>query len=96
MYANTSFVSFSMFLFFSFKITPANNIAAIKTSSFVSLDAMFVARFVAAAFGEVAGRNLLRSKVAQQKSRNKSLVCHQPNDLREQPFLFFPVFDPKI
>ena len=70
MCANTSFVSFSMFLFFLIKITPANNNTL--------LDATFVARFVAAAFGEVAERNLLRNKVAQQKPRNKRLVCHQP------------------
>jgi len=43
--------------------------------------AVFVARFVAAAFGMFAERatllrNKLRIKVAQL--RNKSLVCHQP------------------
>ena len=34
---------------------------------------MFVARFVAAAFGVVAGADLLRDKVTQQKSATK--VC---------------------
>jgi len=32
---------------------------------------MFVARFVAVAFGVVAGADLLRDKVAQQKSATK-------------------------
>ena len=51
--------------------------ALIQAWSSVSLDAMFVVRFVAAAFGMVAERaTLLRNKL-----RNKSLVCHQPNVL---------------
>ena len=46
-----------------------------------NLDAMFVARFVAAAYGMVAERatllcNKLRSKVAQQKSRVSSALAH--------------------
>ena len=47
----------------------------IKSSSSVSLDAVFVARFVAAAFDMVA--ECATSCAA--KLRNKSLVCHQPN-----------------
>ena len=52
----------------TFAIVPTNNVALIKSSSSVSLDAVFVA----AAFDLVAERatlrNKFRSKVAQQKS----------------------------
>ena len=59
---------------------PDNNTPAIKiTSSSVSLEAMFVARFVAAAFDVVADTFLLLQQVAQQKSATKVYVCHQSN-----------------
>ena len=49
---------------------PTSNTAPIKTPFSMSLDAMFVARFVAAALVRLPGATLLC---------NKSLVCHRPN-----------------
>jgi len=71
---DTFFISSGLFfLLCTFASAPTNNVALIKSSSSVSHDAVFVACFVAAAYGMVAEhatllRNKLCSKVVQQKS----------------------------
>jgi len=64
------FLLFS-FLFF-FKIASANGIPQINV--IICNLTTFVARFVAAAFGVVAGADFC----CATKLRNKSLVCRQP------------------
>jgi len=72
---DTSFINSGLFLLCMFAIAPPNNMALIKSSLSVSHDAMFVAHFVAAAFGMVAECTTLLCN----KLHNKSLVYHQPS-----------------
>ena len=70
---NASFALISFFLL-SLTKAPDNNTPAIKiTSSPVSLEAMFVARFVAAAFWRGCGQICVDTASCATKVRNKSL-----------------------
>jgi len=83
MCSDTSFVRFCSFLFcFFLNCACQYHYASYNVPSSLSFDVIFVAHFVAATFGVVAGTDFccatkLHSKSRQQKSRMSSaLQCH--------------------
>ena len=74
---NASFELISFFLH-SLRKAPDNNTLTIKiASSSVSLEAIFVARFVAAAFWRGCGQIFVAATSCAKKSATKVYLCHQ-------------------